>query len=183
MKKIYISCYENADKKYMDSLIKSNEDRKNSVFDLINKTNESLLDKITNKSTIVESIKKNVLRDTEVCVFLIGPETNKRKEVDWIARAAMSSHGVLEKTGILIIYLPEIVSKYVSKIPHSVLPPILEKNIRRSDVYMVETTWRKISLDFYNLEKFLYTAADLARISNYELDDEILMHNLNKYPF
>ncbi|WP_229502885.1 hypothetical protein [Malacoplasma iowae] len=94
----------------------------------------------------------------------------------------MLQNGFLKKSGIIIIYLPDIVEKYGTKIPRSVLPTILQKNLQKPDVFAIETTWEKISKDFFNLEKLISVAYAYAKISEYELDDEYKKensHNMN----
>ena len=88
----------------------------------------------------------------------------------------------LKKSGIVIIYLPDIVEKYGTKIPRSVLPTILQKNLQKPNVFAIETTWEKISKDFFNLEKLINVAYAYAKISEYEIDEEYKKensHNMN----
>ncbi len=183
MKKIYISCYENNDYKYKDILIKSNEIRGNKLFTLV-ESDPDLIEKnfLSKKENIVPFIKKNILKTTDVVMFLISDETKKRRVVDWEARAAMTKYGIFEKCGIVIVYLPEIVEKYGNKIPRSVLPNILRENVENPDVFLVETTWDKIKRDINILDKLLNTAYAYSKMSKYQLDSPLEIENIKNYP-
>lgn len=182
MKKVYISCYENLDSKYKDTLIKSNTIRENQMFTLVDSKNEIINNATINKDTIVSYVKKNLIKSADVVIFLISEETKLRRLSDWEARAAMIKEGVFEKCGIIIIYLPDIVDKYGGKIPRSVLPAILEKNINRKDVFMVETTWDKIVRDINIFDKLLNTSYAYSKMSNYVLDDNVIIENKSNFP-
>ncbi|MCF0217422.1 MAG: TIR domain-containing protein [Malacoplasma sp.] len=183
MKKVYISCYENSDYKYKEILIKSNEIRGNKLFTLVQSDSDFVeKDYLSKKDNIIPFIKKNVLRGADVVVFLIGEETYKRRVVDWEARAAMSSFGVLDKCGIVIVYLPELIEKYGSKIPRIVLPEILKVNVESNDVFVLETTWEKIKRDINILDKLLKTSYAYSRMSNYVLTTAMEKENICNYP-
>lgn len=181
MKKIYISCYENNDSKYKNSLIEANKRRNNLVFELNNATESDFYNYINDQKNIVERVKTNLFRDTEVAIFLVGDETKKRKIANWEARAAMSNYGIFKKCGIIVIYLPELIQKYGSKIPRSVLPKILETNINKPGVYMIETSWDKITRDINIFDKLLNTAYAYGKMSDYTLDENIEKENQTNY--
>ena len=182
MKKVYISCYENLDEKYKDALIQSNVIRDNKLFDLV-ETNEDIINNaFIDRSNIVQFVKKNMMKSAEVIIFLISEESKKRRIADWEARAAMTKFGIFEKCGIMIIYLPDITYKYGTKIPRSVLPAILEKNINKKDVFMVERTWESIKKDVNTFDRLINTAFAYGRMSKYELDDNILLENKSNFP-
>lgn len=184
MKKVYISCYENSDHLYKDILVKSNEMRGNKLFQLI-ESNPDWIEKdyLTKKENIIPFIKKTILKTADVVLFLIGNETKKRRVVDWEVRAAMTKYGIFEKCGIVVVYLPELIEKYGTKIPRTVLPNILKDNIDKSDVFMVETTWDKIKRDINILDKLFNTAYAYSKMSKYDLDSTpIEIENINNYP-
>lgn len=182
MKKVYISCYENLDSKYKEMLIKSNNLRENKLFSLIDSNEEEINNAFINKDNIVNFVKKNLMKSADVIIFLVSEETKKRRICDWEARAAMTKFGIFDKCGIIIIYLPDLVEKYGSKIPRSVLPSILEKNINKKDVFMIETTWEKIKRDMNIFDKLLNTAYAYSKMSNYEVDDSIVLENKSNFP-
>lgn len=182
MKKVYISCYENLDSKYKDVLIKSNEIRDNKIFTLIESNDDVINNAFVDKENIVHFVKKNLMKGADVIIFLVSEETKKRRISDWEARAAMSRYGIFDKCGIIIIYLPDLIEKYGTKIPRSVLPEILEKNINKKDVFMIETTWEKIKRDINIFDKLLNTAYAYSKMSNYELDDSIVLENQSNFP-
>lgn len=184
MKRIYISCYENHDSKYKDILVKSNEVRGNKLFTLVD-SNPDIIEKdfSSKKENIIPFIKKNILKNTDVVMFLIGDETKKRRVVDWEARAAMTKYGIFEKCGIVIVYLPELIEKYGAKIPRSVLPKIIRDNVDKSDVFVVESTWDKIKRDINILDKLLNTAYAYSKMSKYDVDiSPFETDNFNNYP-
>lgn len=181
MKKIYISCYENNDSKYKDILIEANKRRNNLIFELSDSTEKDFYNLIGDPNNIIEKIKTNLFRDAEVAIFLVGGETKKRKIANWEARAAMSEYGIFRKCGIIIIYLPDLIQRYGSKIPRSVLPNILEININRPDVYMHETTWEKVIRDINVFDKLLNTAYAYGKMSKYALDEKIETKNQSNY--
>ncbi len=182
MRKVYISCYENLDGKYKDSLVKSNNLRENRLFTLVDSNEEVVNDAFINKENVVHFVKKNLMKGADVVIFLVSEETKKRRISDWEARAAMQKCGIFEKCGIVVIYLPDLVEKYGSKIPRNVLPEILEKNINKRDVFMVETTWDKIKRDINIFDKLLNTAYAYSKMSNYEIDDVVTLENKSNFP-
>ncbi|MBD5446005.1 MAG: hypothetical protein HDR31_01665 [Mycoplasma sp.] len=181
MKKIYISCYENNDLKYKNLLIDANKRRNNLIFELNNSTESDFYNLIGDSKSIIEKVKSNLFRDAEVAIFLVGDETKKRKISNWEARAAMSDYGIFRKCGIIIVYLPDLIQKYGSKIPRSVLPSILELNISKPDVYMHETTWEKIIRDINVFDRLLNTAYAYGKMSKYVLNEDIETENQSNY--
>lgn len=93
----------------------------------------------------------------------------------------MSDYGIFRKCGIIIIYLPELIQKYGSKIPRSVLPSVLEININKPDVYMHETTWEKVIRDINVFDRLLNTAYAYGKMSKYTLDENIETENQSNY--
>lgn len=182
MKKVYISCYDNLDSKYKDLLIKTNTMRNNKIFSLVESNEELINNAFVDKDNVVNFVKKNMMKGADVTIFLVSEETKKRRISDWEARAAMTKYGIFDKCGIIIIYLPDLIEKYGSKIPRSVLPAILEKNINKKDVFMIETTWEKIKRDINIFDKLLNTAYAYSKMSNYELDDNITLENVSNFP-
>lgn len=182
MKKVYISCYENLDSKYKEALIKSNVVRENKLFTFIDSNEELINNAFVNKDNVVQFVKKNLMKSADVVIFLVSDETKKRRISDWEARAAMSKYGIFDKCGVIIIYLPDLIEKHGTKIPRSVLPTILEKNINKKDVFMIETTWDKIKRDINIFDKLLNTAYAYSKMSNYELDDSIVFENKSNFP-
>lgn len=180
MKKVYISCYENDDSRYKDKLIEINSDRNQTLFFNM-PSDEKLLQifaKKLNNDHFIENIKKNALKNTDVVIFLVGLETNKRMFVDWEVRAAMTETDLLKKCGIVVVYLPELFEKYGTKIPRSVLPKILQINMNNPNAFIYETSWHKIMQDVYNIEQILNIGFAYGQMSKYYLDNNYLKTNI-----
>lgn len=184
MKKIYISCYLNNDGWYKEYIIGNFINVANSQYDIVRK-DKTEINAISRKPSIdiVENVKKIIFKDSEICIFLIGLETKLRRDVDWEARAAMYDVGMLKKCGIIIIYLPEVTDKYGTKIPRSLLPTILQKNVQSKDVFVVETTWDNLFKEENAFDKYISVAEAYGKMSHYELDDNILKDNVNPLKF
>lgn len=183
MKKIYISCYENKDEKYKRFLINQNEMSENKLFQIMESNYEAVNQAFMNKKNVVSFIKKNLMLAADVSVFLIGMETRKRRIIDWEARAALSNIGIFDKSGVLIIYLPDVTKEYGSKIPHSVLPKILRENIVKKNVYFAEETWEKLNNDLNAFDKLVSIAYFYNKMSKYDPIDieNIMMENETNY--
>lgn len=178
MKKVYISCYENSDKEFKNHLIKFNQDRNNVLFHLID-SQEKDFNSIKNKDPFefIDTIKKHILRDSDIVIFLIGLESHKRMTIDWEARAAMHDTNLIKKCGIVVVYLPDVCEKYGTKIPRSVLPKIIQKNMICRDAFILETTWSKLTHDINNIEKVLNVAFAYGQMSNYISDSNVQTKN------
>lgn len=181
MKKVYISCYSNEHQKYKNTLLDYGKNKK--LF-LTNCSNEKDFDFLNTNNTddeIIKSVKLKILKDSDVSIFLIGKETSSRKIIDWELRASMINYGVLKSCGIIVVYLPEITDEFKEKIPRSVLPEILYKNISNPDCHIVETTWNRINKEVGHLEKLLNLALCYKNLSKYKIDKNIKIKNSSKY--
>lgn len=178
MKKLYISCYENSDAKYKKQLIEWNRLRNNTLFEYIeSKENDFYMFRQTYDEALIDSIKKHVFKDADVAMFLVGLDTHKRKTTDWEARAAIHETTLLKKCGIIVVYLPEVYQQYGEKIPRTLLPKIIQKNIINPNAYVLEITWNKIAQDINNLEKFLNVGFAYGQMSKYVSDSFVETSN------
>lgn len=79
--------------------------------------------------TIRQKIRDEYLRDSTVTVVLIGPETWKRKHVDWEIGSSIRQTKYSSRSGLLGIILPTYPRSDPSKYSHYTIPPRLHDNI------------------------------------------------------
>ena len=90
---------------------------------------------------IKQLIQKNFLSDASVLIVLFGPNTNRRKHVDWEISAALNRK-VGGYSGLLGIALPTITLSNTGGIFHQDIPPRLLDNITSG--YAQFYTWGQI---------------------------------------
>ncbi|MEF9984789.1 MAG: TIR domain-containing protein [Malacoplasma sp.] len=177
MKKIYISCYENNDMSFKQAIIDLNKKRNNCLFELINSSESEIENEFlslnNDEESFIHRIRNKYLRDADVMILLVGLETKKRKTIDWELRAAMSQTNLFSKSGILIVYLPEIIERFGAKIPRSILPNILLKNINTKDTFIVETIYSRLFKQFSYIEKCINVSYAYGQMSKYDVDESI----------
>lgn len=79
--------------------------------------------------TIRQKIRDEYLRDSTVTVVLIGPETWKRKHVDWEIGSSIRHTQYNPRSGLLGILLPTYPRNDPSKYNQFTVPPRLSDNI------------------------------------------------------
>ena len=67
---------------------------------------------------IRKKIRDDYLRDSTVTIVLVGPETKKRKHVDWEIHGSMYGSPKNKQSGILVIMLPKCGTSRIHA-PHS----------------------------------------------------------------
>lgn len=80
--------------------------------------------------TIRQKIRDEYLRDSTVTVVLIGPETWKRKHVDWEIGSSIRHTQYNPRSGLLGIILPTYPRNDPSKYNQYTIPPRLYDNIQ-----------------------------------------------------
>lgn len=80
--------------------------------------------------TIRQKIRDEYLRDSTVTVVLIGPETWKRKHVDWEIGSSIRHTQYNPRSGLLGIILPTYPRNDPSKYNQYTVPPRLYDNIQ-----------------------------------------------------
>lgn len=80
--------------------------------------------------TIRQKIRDEYLRDSTVTVVLIGPETWKRKHVDWEIGSSIRRTQYNPRSGLLGIVLPTYPRNDPSKYNQYTIPPRLYDNIQ-----------------------------------------------------
>lgn len=178
MKKIYISCYENNDKVFKEKIIELNKARNGAIFELINSQEEEIEKEIlslniNDSKSFIERIRNKYLRDADVVILLLGLETKKRKSIDWELKAAMTETNLFSKSGILIVYLPEITERFGVKIPRSVLPNIILKNMELKETFIVETIYTRLFTPISYIDKCINIAYAYGKMSKYIVNETV----------
>lgn len=177
MKKIYISCYENNDMVFKEKIIELNKMRKDTIFNLINSQESEIEKEIllinNNNQSFIERIRNKYLRDADVVILLVGLETKKRKTIDWELKAAMTETNLFSKSGILIVYLPEITERFGAKIPRSILPNIILKNMELKETFIVETIYTRLFTPISYIEKCINVSYAYGKMSKYIVNESV----------
>lgn len=122
--KVFISFYHHDDqyyKDYIDKYLSKN---------IINKSVETgEYDSDNSDAYIKRLIREEKISDSSVVVVLVGPNTKKRKHVDWEIYAALRS-SVNGNSGLVAIMLPSLTKLNNGKYYYSDMPPRLADNIR-----------------------------------------------------
>ena len=71
MKKVYISCYENNDRFYKNTIVNFNRNRNETLFKLIDSNEASFNEIEKGNPYFIEMVKQLILKDSEVTIFLI----------------------------------------------------------------------------------------------------------------
>jgi hypothetical protein len=87
------------------------------------------LDPALSTDTIRQRIRDEYLQESTVTVVLIGPETWKRKHVDWEIGSSIRRTEYNSRSGLLGIILPTYPRKDLSKYNPYTIPPRLYDNI------------------------------------------------------
>ncbi len=110
--KVFISYYHHDDQKYKDFLISKTfvdtDWKVKSIFDDYSVRDGDIDDSNMNDEQIRVKIRDEYIKDATVMILLVGPNTKKRKHVDWEIHGAMFNTEKNPKMGILVINLPEI---------------------------------------------------------------------------
>ncbi len=103
MHKVFISYHHQNDQDYKGKLVKMAHQHKIFIDKSVDTgdIDESLADE-----RIREIIRDKYLRDSTVTIVLVGPDTRRRKHVDWEIYSSMFDGKVNKKSGILVVSLP-----------------------------------------------------------------------------
>jgi hypothetical protein len=119
---------------------------KNSFINLFQKYSDSIISKsvmegsidITLKTdTIRRKIRDEYLRDTTVTIVLIGPETWKRKHVDWEISSSLRNTEYNKRSGLIGVLLPTYSGYTNNEYYSKTIPPRLYYNLENgySEIY------------------------------------------------
>ena len=110
--KVFISYYHHDDQKYKDFLINQtfvdDDYKRKSIFDDYSVGDGDIDDTGMTDEQIRVKIRDEYIKDANVLILLVGPNTRKRKHIDWEIHGAMFDPEKNPKMGILVINLPEI---------------------------------------------------------------------------
>jgi len=90
---------------------------------------------------IRQKIRENYLADSTVTVVLIGPDTWKRKHVDWEIASSLRSTSNSSRSGLLGILLPTHKGFGSEKIDGYTIPPRLTDNVIGDDPFANVYHW------------------------------------------
>ncbi len=82
-----------------------------------------------NTETVMQHIRDEYLRDSTVTIVLLGPETWKRKFVDWEIAASIRNTEKNPRSGLLGILLPNYPSYEKNQYNRYTIPPRLFYNL------------------------------------------------------
>ena len=105
MHKVFISYHHTNDQQYKEELVEFGQ--RYSIFVDRSVDTGDIPDTWTDEQ-IRRAIRDRYLRDSTVTVVLVGPETRRRKHVDWEVHSSMYDGTVNKRSGIVVINLPGI---------------------------------------------------------------------------
>lgn len=111
--KVFISYYHQDDQEYKNELIKMEYFNYQkyifeSIFEDYSVNDGDIDDTNMTAEQIRIKIRDEYIKDATVLILLCGPNTKKRKHIDWEIHAAMYDSDVNPQMGIVVINLPEI---------------------------------------------------------------------------
>lgn len=138
MHKVFLSFY-NKDIYYKNHLVRLNDinsifiDKSVGYYDIMDSDN-------LNDEQIRTKIRDEYLQKSSVTIVLVGKNTKHRKHVDWEIGSSVIDGTINKKSGIIVIYLPE-----VNNLQHSqIVPSNKAKNeIQKSFPYTNWTSWER----------------------------------------
>lgn len=138
--KVFISFYHHDDQKYKDyiDVHLSNHIINKSVYD--GEYNPNNCDEY-----IKRLIREDKVSDSSVVVVLVGPNTRKRKHVDWEIYAGLRA-SVNGSSGLIGIMLPELKPTYDGKYMYRDMPQRLADNVKSG--YASIYTWEDAKNNF-----------------------------------
>ena len=203
--KVFISFYHHDDQKYKDFLINQkfvDDDHKlKSIFDDYSVRDGDIDDTHMSDEQIRVKIRDEYIKDATVLILLVGPNTRKRKHIDWEIHGAMFDTEKNPKMGILVINLPEI-SQWVrvsSKEEKSFVGPniyewvaldtrkefedrypympdrIIDNFVKGAEITVVN--WETIANDNYALMKLVDNAYERRKIVEYDYSRPLRRNN------
>jgi hypothetical protein len=160
--KVFISFYHYDDQKYR------NEFDKSFGHLFINKSvNDGDIDSDNSADYIKKLIQQDYISDASVLIVLIGPNTYKRKHVDWEISAALNKK-VGGYSGLLGILLPTFKLSSDNKYSYDDIPARLADNIKSK--YAKNYTWNSVCQSESSIKNVIETAFN-SRISDSEKID------------
>ena len=122
---VFVSYYHADDEDYRNEFDRICQDANITVSKSVNIGD---IDNGNNTDTVMRIIRDQYLRDATVTAVLIGPNTWKRKYVDWEIAASLRSTRHNSRNGLLGIFLPEHPDYGQSEFNKFIIPPRLADN-------------------------------------------------------
>ncbi len=139
--KVFISFYHHDDqvyKEYIDRYLSSN---------IINKSvRDGEYDPDNSDEYIKRLIREDKVSDSSVVIVLVGPNTRKRKHVDWEIYAGLRQ-SINGSAGLIGIMLPEIKNAPNGGYYYSDMPGRLEDNVRAGYAEVYSWNYAKQNFD------------------------------------
>lgn len=138
--KVFISFHEKKDKGYKDHLVRMLGD------DIVDKSvhKDELDDTGLKTSTVRQIIRDDYIADASVTVVLIGPETWRRKHVDWEVGSSIRKTKKNPRCGLLGILLPNHPDYHNPTYDSGNIPPRLADNCEGEDPYAEIYRWEDL---------------------------------------
>ncbi|BDU67526.1 MAG: hypothetical protein TYPL_1790 [Candidatus Tyloplasma litorale] len=169
MNKVFISFY-NKDIWYKDKLLEINEEYNIFIDKSVDPYDIKDEDNLTDEQIRVK-IRDRYLRNSSITIVLVGRETKNRKHVDWEIGSSVIDGPKNKKSGIIVIYLPEL--HWTNKI--STISPSI--NVKKEINKTRETNWVNWNKkNIFNEHPFLPERI-LRNIKNNEIEICILQWN------
>lgn len=111
--RVFISYYHHDDQYYKNELVKKQyfnyqKGIFESIFEDYSVNDGDIDDTYMTSEQIRRKIRDEYIKDATVLILLCGPNTKRRKHIDWEIHAAMYDSDVNPQMGIIVINLPEI---------------------------------------------------------------------------
>ena len=126
--KCFISYYHDSDQFYKDKFVRLFDDYYDIFID--GSVGDGDIPDYLSTETIRQKIRDNYLRDTSVTIVLIGPETWKRKYVDWEISSSVRNTQKNPRSGLLGILLPNHPNYGENTFTPNIIPPRLYDNVK-----------------------------------------------------
>lgn len=138
-RKIFVSCYK-GDLAYKDQVLQWLGD------DIVDKSvhEDDIDDTGLKTSTIRQKIRDDYIADASVTVVLIGPDTWRRKHVDWEIGSSISKTKKNSRCGLLGILLPNHPDYHNPTYDSGNIPPRLADNCEGEDPYAEIYRWEDL---------------------------------------
>ena len=138
--KVFISFYEKQDKGCKDQLVRMLGD------DIVDKSvqQDGIDDTGLKTTTVRQIIRDDYIADASVTVVLIGPDTWRRKYVDWEIGSSIRKTKKNPRCGLLGILLPNHPNYNDPTYDSSLIPPRLADNCVGKDPYAKVYRWEDL---------------------------------------
>lgn len=198
--RVFISYYHRDDQYYRNLLERMNYD--SWLFEDLSVGDGDIDDRYLTSEQIRREIRDNYINNATVLILLCGPNTRRRKHIDWEIHMAMTDYDNNSKMSVLVINLPNSNNRLMSnsdrerqligpgiyswsnidtaidveeRMPD--LPDRIKENILRDNVEVCAVNWNTI----YNNKSILKELVDISyrrrRTQNYDISTPLRRNN------